>query len=237
MECLFDGNVCDSVTDDECEVATRKMTNAHRPGRVARVAGLTRNPHKRAASSTPESSPGGQQGTTFAFQVRGPGGCALDAVYNPLTEKTHVAANETLDQLLDAALAGLGGSIEMDMGGLTLSEDTSETPEQLLDRLSGALDAIDDKVDELRGESVRRAFVECEQLASLALQDLAGLEHDGTFAGTHERVGLSDDADFPAPRVNLDRFVATMPDSERQALENICRVNQGESLAEADHQW
>ena len=94
-----------------------------------------------------------------------------------------------------------------------------------------------DKVDALRGESVRRAFVECEKLASLALQDPACLEHDGTFAGTHERVGLSDDADFPALRVNLDRFVATMPDSERQALENICRVNQGESLAEADHQW
>ena len=76
-----------------------------------------------------------------------------------------------------------------------------------------------------------------QALASLALQDPACLEHDGTFAGTHERVGLSDDADFPAQRVNLDRFVATMPDSERQALENICRVNQGESLAEADHQW
>ena len=76
-----------------------------------------------------------------------------------------------------------------------------------------------------------------QALASLALQDPTFLEHDGTFAGTHERVGLSDDADFPALRVNLDRFVATMPDSERQALENICRVNQGESLAEADHQW
>lgn len=75
-----------------------------------------------------------------------------------------------------------------------------------------------------------------QALASLALQDPACLEHDGTFAGTHERVGLSDDDDFPALRVNLDRFVPTMPDSERQLLENICRVNQGESLAEADHQ-
>ena len=103
------GKITDGVPDDECEVATRARTGAHRPGRAAHVAGLTRNPQKRAASSTPESSPGGQQGTTFAFQVCGPGGCALDAVYNPATEETPVAANKTLDQLLDAALACWGG--------------------------------------------------------------------------------------------------------------------------------
>ena len=73
IECRFDGNVCASVPDDECEVATRARTGARRPGRAANVTGLTRNPQKGAASSTPESSPGGQHGTTFAFQVCGPG--------------------------------------------------------------------------------------------------------------------------------------------------------------------
>ena len=73
IECRFDGNVCASVPDDECEVAARARTGARRPGRAANVTGLTRNPQKGAASSTPESSPGGQHGTTFAFQVCGPG--------------------------------------------------------------------------------------------------------------------------------------------------------------------